>query len=137
MKLIPKGLVGALIAVLACGALTAASASAAPNYPEFAVTFGGHFPVTLTGTSGALDFYESTGGIISCNNSSISGEIINSKEVAKVKLTFSEGMYCSSEYFCSGHAGSWETTTLKGRIAYITKSSKRVGVLLEPVTQPF
>jgi hypothetical protein len=142
MREASKDLLRALTLVLAFSALTAASASATPNYPEFMVHEPGHiigsFPASFTGTGVAADFYEQNGGVIECRTNSITGEIINSKEVANVKLTFGGGGYCAStDYFCAGYESKWETSTLKGRIAYLSKTSKIVGLLLEPVKQPF
>lgn len=128
-----KSLLRALVVVLAFGALTATSASAF-NFPEFRTS--GAFPVTFTGSGSAI-FHESGGASFECRTGSIRGEIINSKEVANVKLTFGNGMYCPSEFFCAGLENKWETSNLKGRIAYLVKSTRTVGLLLEPVTQPF
>jgi hypothetical protein len=136
MRVISKSLLGALIAVLACGALTAASASATPNLPEFKVSPSGSFPVTFTGTSGVVFIHVSNGGTWECQSSSITGEITSTKEVSNVVLHFAKGSGgpdgCAG--FCTTGHGTWESKTLKGRIAYLSKTSKKVGVLLEPAS---
>jgi hypothetical protein len=122
-----------LVAVLALGALAAASASAA--LPEFKVP-GAKYPVSFTGTSTAVHLQENGGGSYTCTSSSIAGEITGPKEVGKVVMKFAGALGCGG--FCqqTGHEGSWETKELKGRIAYLAKTGKKVGLLLEAATEP-
>jgi hypothetical protein len=123
----------ALGAVLALVAMVAGPASAA--LPEFSGFVRGA-PIAFTGTSGELQITE-VGGTYICKSSSISGEIINAKEVANVVLKFSSGPGAETCLtFCKTSTGLWETTTLKGRIAYLSRATRTVGLLLEPVTEP-
>jgi hypothetical protein len=127
MKAVLRGMTGALVATCALAVLASASASAA--LPEFR----GGTP-TFTGSGGTVTIEEvlegGETGKYTCTSSSISGQIVGSKEVAKVTAKF----MCAS--FCHNTEGVWEAKELKGRIAYISKASKTVGLLLEPVTQP-
>jgi hypothetical protein len=127
----------ALVAACALAALSVASASAA--LPEFRGIEGGKHPVAFTGKSGHVTI-NFVGGSVSCWSSSISGTIINPKEVAKVVVKFGEGT-CAGYTFCvqGGKLGAWQTKELKGRIAYLSKSKEgnRIGLLLEPVAPPF
>jgi hypothetical protein len=134
-----RGVSLALIAVFALGALASASASAA--LPEFTGTENGKHPVAFTAKSGAVGIQINGGGSLQCIHSSTTGEIINTKEVAKVVIKFEEGDCASYSTFCGqiGHSHFWESNELKGRIAYISKEKggNRIGLLLEPVTGLF
>jgi hypothetical protein len=134
MRLITRSAFLALAAVCALGVVGLASASAA--LPEFTVKAPTKFPVAFSGSSGSVRFTEpGGGGTYVCNSSSISGQITGPKEVGKVVVKFSgcEGLYT----ICNSHKGTqaWETKELSGRIAYISKTGKTVGLLLEPATQ--
>jgi hypothetical protein len=116
----------AVLAVIAVGAFASASASAA--LPEFI----GNLPTTFTGSGGEISIEEETGSKYICKSSSITGTISGPKEVSKVTVKFPG---CTS--FCATTATkALETKELKGRIAYISKTQKTVGLLLEPVTEP-
>jgi hypothetical protein len=122
----------ALLAVTAIGALVAASASAA--FPEFKVS-GGKFPTTFTGTSPAVHIQVRGGGGYTCTSSSITGEIVGPKEVAKVIIKFIGPSDCSG--FCRQKTlEAWETKELKGSIGFIEKGVSRVGLLLEAAAEP-
>lgn len=130
-----RTLLAALLAVFAFGALASASASA--TLPEFKVP-GAKYPVTFTGASGAVHLEVRGIGSYTCTSSSITGEIVGPKEIAKVVAKFVGPSGCSG--FCnqSGHESFWETKELKGRIDYLSKSTEgnRVGLLLEAVAEP-
>ena len=121
----------ALVAILMLGALSATSASAA--LPEFRPATVNKF----TGTGGGFTIVDDL-GTYSCNLTSVTGEIVSAKEVSKVVLTFSTkggSIYCPT--FCENGSETWATKELKGRIGYINAAERRVGLLLEPTTQPF
>jgi hypothetical protein len=66
-------------------------------------------------------------------SASVKGEFIGPKEVALV-ITFSDG----TEGRCYNSGETLVTTTLIGRLGYVSKASKEVGLLLEPLAgQPF
>jgi len=134
MKSMFRQMLVAFLAAFAVVALASASASAA--LPEF---HGAKFPVTFTGTSGSVTLRERYGGSYICVGSSITGEIVGPKELAKVVIKFKENAVSGDCHgFCEqpGVKGGWETKELKGRIGYLSKQSKLVGLLLEPVAQP-
>jgi hypothetical protein len=119
-----RTMLGTLVAVFALGALASASASAA--LPEFSPK--SH--IKFTGTFGGGEIREPSGSY-SCSTGSMSGETANGNEVAKVHIKF----VCKG--FCTSHGeklGTWETSELKGRLGYVNKTKKEVGLLLEPVT---
>jgi hypothetical protein len=122
-----KGALLALVAVSVWLVLAVASASAFTP-PEFV---GAKLPVTFTGTGGAFTIEESGGGKYVCSASTIKGEVVGAKEVANVVLTFSS---CGA--FCENHTKLWETKPLKGRLAYVSKANRTVGLLLEAGTEP-
>jgi hypothetical protein len=133
MKYKSRTILITLVAIVALSGIAAGSASAA--FPEFAPGTSNAF----TGKGGEAIFQEATGGIYSCTLSTITGEIVSAKEVSKVIIKFrGTGGGCAT--FCRNgfepEFGTLETKELKGRIAYITKPGKRVGLLLEPVAQP-
>jgi len=132
MKPALRRVLPAVAAVLAFSALSVATASAAA--PEFKVA-GGKFPTTFTGTSEAVHI-ETPGGGYTCSSSSISGEITGPKEVSKVVIKFGSKGGCSSFCIQTGHEG-WETKEMKGAIGYLSqKEGTKVGLLLEPTTEP-
>jgi hypothetical protein len=132
-----RTLLVALAAVFAVGALASASASAA--FPEFTLPhkLEKPIPVAFTAVSNGKVIFQWGPNAVECESSSMSGEIINEKEVAKIVIKFTH--ICATVNFCrqSGHEGYWETKELKGRIAYVNKAAKEIGLLLEPVAQPF
>lgn len=132
MRSVYRSVLGTLAAILAIAALTASSASAA--LPEFKLNIHNN---TFTGSGGQVTIVEG-GSTYICNSSSIAGEVTGAKEVAKVFIKFNHGNGGASDCmtFCQTSTGLWETRELKGRIAYISKPEKRVGLLLEAVTEP-
>jgi hypothetical protein len=118
---------------IAASGVVAGSASAA--LPEFK-GLPAHESVTFTGTSERVSIEES-GGSYLCTSSGISGEIINATEVANVVLKFSSGGASSCTSFCKNITGGWESKPLKGRIGFLSSSPRRVGLLLEAVSEPF
>jgi hypothetical protein len=126
MRSVVKRVLVALVAVFAFGALVSASASAA--LPEFS----GVKPTTFTGSGGQVLFEEEGGSKYACQSSSITGTITGPKEVSNIVVKFPG---CAS--FCATVATkALETKELKGRLAYISKAEKTVGLLLEPVAEP-
>lgn len=125
----------AMVALCALGAVAAASASAA--LPEFHYL---KFPTSFTGAGGEM-FFKETGGTYKCKATSISGTISGPKELSGVVIKFNgkkeggEGG-CTEFLFQSEHGEEWWTKELKGRIAYLSSTSKEVGLLLEPVAEP-
>ena len=66
-------------------------------------------------------------------NETNTGEAEGTNKVANVKVTFT-GCACLSSLPCTAPAaeGEVKTNTLKGKLGYINKAAKEVGVLLEP-----
>jgi hypothetical protein len=125
----------ALIAALTCCALASTAASAA--LPEFNPGSKG---VTFTSApSEGFSIESALGEKFSCPTASISGTIANEKELSGIVLKFGKTGDSSCVQFLNqtGHGGEIVTKELKGRIAYLNKSTKSVGLLLEPVSQPF
>jgi hypothetical protein len=119
--------IAAYVAIVASSILSVAPASAA--FPEFS----GKFPVTFTATSNAVLMNEkSGGGSYECTSSSMSGTITGPKEVEKVVIKYN---HCSG--ICMFEPRVTETKELKGVIGYISAKEKTVGLLLEPVAEPF
>lgn len=136
MKHMVRTLGLALVAVLAVGALSVATASAA--LPEFKAT---SFPVTFTAVNEEVPkLHSSVLGEknIECKTSSSAGEVQNSKEVGKITVTYKECKEEGTSNACttSGHSsGEIATNVLKGRIGYVLpKSGKITGVELEPAS---
>lgn len=123
--------VGPLAVMAALGVLCVGPASAA--LPEFKGQNFTHEHVTFTGTGGTVTIREAGGPTFTCTTSAMTGEIVSPTEVANVILKFSSG---TCTYFCRTSVGLWETRALKGRIAYLSKPSKIVGLLLEAATEP-
>ncbi|HEY2142123.1 MAG TPA: hypothetical protein VGG98_08685 [Solirubrobacteraceae bacterium] len=127
MKSITRPLLVALLATFAVGAFASASASAAR--PEWE----GQKNVSFTGTTGPFTFEEAGGAIYGCAGGSISGQTSGTKEVTKVLVKFVCG---NNEEFCTKNGlkyNEWETHELKGRLGYLNKAQRTVGLLLEPV----
>ncbi len=124
---IRKLLVG-VAAVLALGAAGATSASA--GLPEF-ITHGlPAFPITFKGDLQRTEFSQEFNTWYA-RYSPITGEITSPNNVANVVITFNKDT-----------PGCWEkeqtiTSKLQGKIGYINKTERSVGLLLEPVTEPF
>jgi hypothetical protein len=114
-----------LVEVVALGAVTSASASAA--LPEIRPYVANE---AITGTGGIVDFESASHAVYVCNSSSFAGTMVGPKELVKVVLT----MNCAGDTpFClQGNEGKWASHELKGRLGYISKTSKTVGLLLEP-----
>lgn len=128
-------MLAALAAVLAFAAVASASASA--ELPEFHFL---KFPAKFTGTGGQVSFKEAS-GTYKCKATSISGSVVGPKELSGVVIKFNgkgEGgeAGCSSFFFQTEHGEEWWTKELTGRIAYLSKTSKEVGLLLQPVAEP-
>ncbi|HEY2142175.1 MAG TPA: hypothetical protein VGG98_08955 [Solirubrobacteraceae bacterium] len=128
----------AVVATLAIGALSASVvSSASAALPEWELTGGKNVP--FTGTLPATGLREAGGAEYICAGGSISGQISGTKEVSKVFIKFVCGN-SNSNAFCTKNglkANEWETTELKGRLGYRSKSLRTVGLLLEPVSGHF
>jgi hypothetical protein len=122
-------------AALATALCALASATAFAAGPEFKVA-GGKFPTTFTGKSEAVDIQVQGAGLYVCSSSTISGEIVGPKEVAKVVIKFGSKGGCGGYCTQTGHEG-WETKEMKGTIGVLSKKEgTQVGLLLEPVAEP-
>ncbi len=123
----------ALVAVLAVGAVASAAASAA--LPEFQQGGKGLAKaVKFTATGGETAFvglYSGTTGVLTCENSTMSGETHGVSEVTGVVVKFT-GCIASHGACTSPGAKSGEMVTaqLSGRIGYLPKK-ENVGLLLE------
>jgi hypothetical protein len=107
---------------------------ASKGLPEFVLKeAGSHFPATFKGEVGSPTFKNETVGVWSASSATISGEIISPNEVGDVVMTFhppySEGCWAGKEK-------ATVTTELRGRIGYLNKTAKTVGLLLEPASEP-
>ncbi len=137
MRAIFRSSLIALVAVLAMGAVAVASASAA--LPEFQQ--GGK------GLAKAVKFSGSAGGPAirqdgpSCSGLTMTGEISGANTLADVVITFKGckqdlpplGGYKPCENTGFGKE-EMVTPQLSGKIGYVNKSTKEVGLLLEPST---
>jgi hypothetical protein len=117
----------ALGAMLALGALASASASAA--LPEFTTTtsfVGSSERVTMTaGGFGEWDY----------KSSALKGTIATKTTVEKMEVNFAEASSPRACYNASKLSLLW--TGVEGRLGYISKANKEVGLMLgEPVTTP-
>lgn len=119
----------ALLAVLAFSALATSEAFAA--LPEF-VSSGTAIP--FTGTTTELLFRDATGSTYTCSAGTVTGEV---PAVAKGeggtklvdKVIIKSGSCLKFLTLCNK---PFETRHLKGRVAYLSKATKSVGLLLEP-----
>lgn len=119
----------AAIAVLALGAFASASASAA--LPEF-VPANGKFPVKFT-AGGTEMWLESSNHRITCTSEATIGEITGPKTV-KATVYYKSCMETPFKQACwNGESSAKQITTapLVGRIGYINKTTKQVGLQLE------
>lgn len=139
MRLRTLGL--ALVAVFAMSAVAASAASA--TLPEFGSSSG--FPVKFTShnKTGVEPKLHSTTALgahnVACKESKDKGEVLNSKEVGKIKVEYKGCVEEGTTKKCTTTgevAGVIVTKELKGRIGYISEPAKTVGVELEPVTAP-
>jgi hypothetical protein len=119
----------ALVAVLAFGVAVSASASAA--LPEFSKT------AKFVGTASHPEFRWPGGGryeLWSYGSGTFSGTIATASTVTGVGAEFHEGKNACYDK-AAGEVMRWEG--LKGRIGYLNKAKKEVGLLIgEPVTTP-
>jgi len=122
-----KSALVALIAVLALGAVVCASAFAAD--PEFT----GGFPNTFKGEMGGTTFLIE-GIDWSARAGSISGTLTGAKEVSGVSIVFTGIEGTNKTYGCENGEDDLTLTSLHGRIGYISKESKTVGLLLSPTS---
>lgn len=127
----------ALVAVLALGAVTVASASAA--LPEFQQKGKGlEKAVKFTVKSGWGKLESKAGDELKCTGESVTGETHGVNEVANVVIRFTgcnEGGVIGA---CTSPGAKTEevvSVSLSGRLGYLSKSeTKRVGLLLQPST---
>jgi hypothetical protein len=86
----------------------------------------------VTGKAEGAYFQSTSKETYECKNVSFTGTMTGLKEIGKVSLT----MKCGGiEAFClQGYEKPWVSKELKGRIAYLSKTSHTVGLLLEPAT---
>jgi hypothetical protein len=72
---------------------------------------------------------------VECTEETGSGELAGSKELGKIVVTFhncqAEGLPCENGVT----AGEIKINQLKGKLGYVSKASKEVGVVLEPVAK--
>jgi hypothetical protein len=118
-----------LVAVLAMSVVAVGSASAA--LPEFlnAKKEAVKSPVTFTGESSGTAISFQSGGEFACTHWSISGELINSKEVRHTVVKWECG---GLPFVCGQHeTNKWTSEALKGTIGYINKEHKEVGLELQ------
>lgn len=105
---------------------------ASRGLPEVVVREG-RFPVTFKGEMRNPSFFNAEIGQWTAEYATITGEITSPNDVANVVMTFhprySEGCWAGTET-------PTVTTALYGRIGYTEKSTKSVGLLLEPVSEP-
>jgi hypothetical protein len=130
MRFKSRTIIAALFAVLALGAVTAATASATESLPEWRGGKG----VKFTGTGGPM-LFSGPGGSLECRGgSSATGEISGSKTLANVLVTF-KGCPEAETSMCH-FKEIWETKPLGGTLGYVNKATKNVGLLLAPASGP-
>jgi hypothetical protein len=111
-----------LLALLAAGAVYSASALAAP---ELSPSPTESKRISFIGSGGAMEFGNST-QTIKCASTSMTGNFKNPREV-EAEIRFTK---------CEAKSGTTleHTELLKGRLGYINKTTKEVGLLLEPAS---
>lgn len=121
-RLTHVNVVVSLIALLAVGVFGSASALAAPEIsPSPTVTS----PVSFYGSSGTLEFGDGLQAI-TCASASMTGYFTNPQDV-EAEIWFKK---CET---LTG-TGLEHTELLKGRLGYVNKATKEVGLLLEPAS---
>lgn len=125
----------ALAAVLSIAAVAAASASALR--PEFAFT---SFPVSYTGSTGAVTFLTKSGKEVHCTASQDRGEIASKKEFSNVTLTLTgcETVVSGFKFACTSKgaaSGEVVTNKLTATLVYTNKTEKEVGLVFKPKTE--
>jgi hypothetical protein len=105
--------------------------------PEFKFTGGAHlFPKEFKGTIGASSF-EFEGTDLSYADGTITGTLIGPNEVAGVVLKLVDTEPDNACYNTKVEKlAELVTNPLIGRVGYVSKSTKTVGLLLEPVSGP-
>jgi hypothetical protein len=120
----------AIVAISALSAGVAASASAAlPEFKIHKATFTGTVPGVLWEGPGKAEY-------ICKEEGSLSGHVVGPNEVAKVVITF-KGCGAGLCQTSGLKEGEWKTNELQGKLGYISKASKKVGLLLESPTGVF
>jgi hypothetical protein len=107
-----------------------------PSLPEVVVTSGKVSELEFSAKGGAATVEWGGGITLTCTSSELSGHFVNSKEL-EGKMRWSE-CYGGDRYECSneretkeGYTSSWvQSETLKGKLGYINKTKKEVGLLL-------
>ncbi len=126
----------ALVAVLALGAMTVASASAA--LPEFQQKGKGlEKAVKFTVKSGWGKLESKAGDELKCTGESVTGETHGVNEVANVVIKFTGCNDGGIIGACTSTGAKTEevvSVSLSGRLGYLSKSEHRVGLLLQPST---
>ena len=75
---------------------------------------------------------EGHGYVIECAEENSSGEAVGKDELKNIAVTFTGCKLFGTIPCQNGHAEEITTNTLKGKLGYIDKANKEVGVLLEP-----
>jgi hypothetical protein len=123
-----RNILVALIAVFALGAVASASASAA--LPEFSLSNTKEkFPVSFSGTGGSAS-WSGPGYAFTCNSTSMAGTISGAKAITKGSLIFSGCKVGADKCHSEGSENNEQIVTgpIEGTLAYISKTSKTVGV---------
>jgi hypothetical protein len=120
------------VAALALGAVASASASAA--LPEFALSSGEKFPVTIEGsTSSGYSGIEARNGSLwgACVGAKTKGEITGAKAIS-LTLELASCGETSHHYHTKGAPVGTIVVSGTGTLVYISKATKAVGVLFTP-----
>jgi hypothetical protein len=130
----PRQIVGALALVAALAAVVAGPASA--TLPRFTQSNGvpPESPVAFKGTiSNGVTFYYEGGGSVAYEKGTISGEITGATSLANITLTFTKPSELKNA--CDNTETGVVLSGLKGRLGYINKSTKKLGVMFEPTNK--
>jgi hypothetical protein len=124
-----------LILAASLALITAGTASASAALPELKPTPTESSPVKFTGTGGTVGIeFETSGGLLTCEEMHIAGEFISAKETRNTVLTM-KGCEGYTEigvgYTLGGSERSNEVISvkLKGHLGYINKAKKEVGLM--------
>jgi hypothetical protein len=125
-----------LVGAVALAAIASASASAAlPEFQQGGKTL--EKTVKITEATGGFGKLESVAGItLSCTSKSLTGETHGANEVTDVVIKLSgcsvHGIQSHACTSTGAKSGEIVTTQLSGKLGYISKASKNVGLLLQP-----
>lgn len=129
-----------LVGALALSGVTVASASAAlPEFQQGGKGLEKTVTFSTKGAEGGIIFHSKGGALWGCTSSTVTGETHGATEVADMIIKFRGcGFETHGTYsYCKtsgAETGEMVTAPLSGRLGYLSKESKEVGLLLEQST---